>query len=93
MRKGAFLTMAALALVLSGTGAGLAKDKDEDKKEDSAAVKAARDFNRNPYPSTYKPYPGRPTLITGATVFDGLGGRIERGAVLIRDGRPPALVS
>jgi imidazolonepropionase-like amidohydrolase len=91
MRKGAMLTMAALALVLSGTGAGSAKDKDGDKKEDSAAVKAARDFNRNPYPSTYKPYPGRPTLITGATVFDGLGGRIERGAVLIRDGKIAAV--
>ena len=91
MRKGALLTMAALALVLSGTGAGSAKDKDEDKKEDSAAVKAARDFNRNPYPSTYKPYPGRPTLITGATVFDGLGGRIERGVVLIQGGRIAAV--
>lgn len=91
MRKGALLTMAALALVLSGTGAGSAKDKDGDKKEESAAAKAARDFNKNPYPSTYKPYPGRPTLITGATVFDGLGGRIERGAVLIRDGKIAAV--
>ena len=91
MRNGALLTMAALALVLSGTGAGSAKDKDGDKKEDSAAVKAAREFNKNPYPSTYKPYPGRPTLITGATVFDGLGGRIERGVVLIRDGKIAAV--
>ncbi|MFC0589920.1 amidohydrolase [Novosphingobium aquiterrae] len=74
----------ALALVL-GSGAPLiAKDK---KKDESAAVKAARDFDKNPFPSTYKPYPGRTTLITGATVFDGKGGRIESGNVLIKDGK------
>lgn len=87
MRKGALFAAAALALVLGGTGAGVAKDK----KEDSPAVKAARDFNANPYPSTYKPYAGRPTLITGATVFDGRGGRIEQGVVLIRDGKIAAV--
>ncbi|MEQ1497481.1 MAG: amidohydrolase [Novosphingobium sp.] len=87
MCKVALLAAAALALVLGGTGAGVAKDK----KEDSPAVKAARDFNANPYPSTYKPYAGRPTLITGATVFDGRGGRIEQGVVLIRDGKIAAV--
>lgn len=68
MRKGALLCVAALALVLGGTGTVGAKD---DKKDESPAVKAARDFNANPYPSTYKPYPGLSTLITGATIFDG----------------------
>ena len=43
-------------------------------------------INADPYPSTYQPYPGVPTLIRGATVFDGEGGRIERGDVLIADG-------
>ncbi len=89
MRKAALLTAAALALVLTGTGAGAAKD--EKKKEDSAAVKAARDFNRDPYPSTYRPYPGRVTLITGATVFDGTGRRIDRGVVLVEDGKVAAV--
>ena len=83
------LGVAACALMLGGTAPGLAKDKD--KKEDSPAVKAARDFDKNPYPSTYKPYPGRPTLITGATVFDGTGKRIDGGAVLIRDGKIAAV--
>ncbi|MFM5923701.1 MAG: amidohydrolase, partial [Novosphingobium sp.] len=63
----------------------------KDKKEDSAAVKAARDFNKDPYPSTYRPYPGRTTLITGATVFDGTGKRIDGGVVLIRDGKIAAV--
>ena len=79
---------AALALVLAVIGGtGLAKDK----KDDSPAVVAARDFDRNPYPSTYRIYPGVPTLIVGATVFDGEGGRIEKGQVLIRDGKIAAV--
>lgn len=82
------LGAAACALVLAGTGPGLAKDK---KKEESAAVKAARDFNKDPYPSSYRPYPSHTTLITGATVFDGAGNRIEHGAVLIRDGKIAAV--
>lgn len=87
MRKHLAVT-ALLAVLLAGETAGIAKDK---KDEASPAAKAARDFNKNPYPSTYKPYPGRPTLITGATVFDGKGGRIERGNVLLRDGKVAAV--
>ena len=87
MKSARFLITAALALALSGTGTGLAKDK----KEDSAAIKAARDFNQNPYPSTYRAYPGAPTALIGATVFDGLGGRIERGTVLIAEGKVVAI--
>jgi imidazolonepropionase-like amidohydrolase len=41
----------------------------------------------DPYPSTYKPYPGEPTAIVGATVFDGTGSEIASGTVLLRDGR------
>jgi imidazolonepropionase-like amidohydrolase len=44
-------------------------------------------YDHNPYPSTYKPYPGVPTLLTNVTILDGEGGRIERGAVLFRDGK------
>lgn len=82
---------AAFALAMNGAGAGLAKDKAEDKKEPSAAAKAAREFNKDPYPSTYKPYPGQTTLITGATVFDGAGHRIDHGVVLLRDGKVVAV--
>jgi imidazolonepropionase-like amidohydrolase len=38
------------------------------------------------FPSTYKPYPGVLTAITGATIFDGEGGRIENGTIVLRDG-------
>ncbi|MEL7691892.1 amidohydrolase [Citromicrobium bathyomarinum] len=39
-----------------------------------------------PFPSTYQRYPGRPTALVGATVYDGRGGRIDNGTVLLRDG-------
>jgi imidazolonepropionase-like amidohydrolase len=45
----------------------------------------------DPYPSTYRPYPGVPTAITGATVYDGEGGRIENGTVVLVDGRIQAV--
>ena len=89
MKSSRFLITAALVLALGGTGAGLAKDK----KEDSAAIKAARDFDKNPYPSTYKPYPGVPTLISGVTVYDGLGGKIENGQVLLNGGKVVAVAA
>ena len=43
-------------------------------------------INANPFPSTYARYPGAATLIRGATVYDGEGGRIDQGVVLLRDG-------
>jgi imidazolonepropionase-like amidohydrolase len=45
----------------------------------------------NPFPSTYKPLPGHPTAIVGATVFNGAGARIDNGVVLMRDGRIEAV--
>ncbi|MEN9682844.1 MAG: hypothetical protein RLZZ427_595 [Pseudomonadota bacterium] len=82
-----FAAAGALALALNAPTAGMAKDK----AEESAAVKAARDFNKDPYPSTYKPYPGTPTALVGATVFDGAGGRIDNGTVLVADGKIVAI--
>jgi len=39
-----------------------------------------------PYASTYRAYPGVPTALVGATIFDGAGGRIENGTVLFENG-------
>src|SRR5215212_5993398 len=44
-------------------------------------------INEDPYASTYAPYPGVPTLIRNATIFDGEGGRIDNGSVLFVDGK------
>lgn len=64
------------ALALGATGA-------DAKKQDKKAAPIVAD----PYPSTYKSYPGTPTALVGATVYDGRGGRIENGVVLFRDGK------
>jgi imidazolonepropionase-like amidohydrolase len=43
-------------------------------------------INEDPYPSTYVRYPGVPTVIRNATVFDGEGGRFNGGTVILADG-------
>jgi hypothetical protein len=48
-------------------------------------------INQDPYPSTYAPYPAAVTLIRGATVLDGEGGRIDHGSVLLSDGKVQAV--
>ncbi|TIX49052.1 amidohydrolase [Alteraurantiacibacter aquimixticola] len=50
----------------------------------SSSAEAETDFV--PYASTYESYPGVPTALVGATVYDGAGGRIENGVVLFSDG-------
>jgi len=45
----------------------------------------------NPFPSTYRPLPGRPTAIVGATVLTGTGEELRDGVVLLRDGRVQAV--
>jgi imidazolonepropionase-like amidohydrolase len=47
----------------------------------------AAGYDTDPFPSTYKPYPGVPTLISDVTIYDGEGGRIEHGAVLFAGGK------
>ena len=43
-------------------------------------------INEDPYPSTYVRYPGVPTVIRRATVFDGEGRQINDGTVVIAEG-------
>ena len=52
---------------------------------------AAKTDAEAPYPSTYKAYPGAPTALVGATVFDGEGGQTENGTVLFADGKVVAV--
>jgi len=46
-----------------------------------------RKAGETPYISTYQPLPSQPVLIANATVLTAAGERIERGSVLMRDGR------
>ena len=67
-----------------------AKDKDKDDPKPAAAPKAWG-FAKDPYPSTYKPYAGVPTLIRNVTIYDGEGGRIDNGALLFSEGKVTSL--
>jgi imidazolonepropionase-like amidohydrolase len=70
------LVAALAAFALSSCASMGPKDKPE------PAVR----INEDPYPSTYVRYPGVPTVIRHATVFDGVGGRIDNGTVVFADG-------
>ncbi len=48
-------------------------------------------INKDPFPSTYTAYPSQTTLLQNATVFDGLGGEIQNGDVLLVDGKISAI--
>ncbi|MEP6990628.1 MAG: amidohydrolase [bacterium] len=43
--------------------------------------------NANPFPSTYQPFPSRPTVIRNVTILTAAGPTIRNGSVLLRDGR------
>lgn len=66
------------ALLLSGCGQEKAPETEQDAKVS---------INNNPYPSQYTPLDGEPTLITGVTILDGVGNKIEQGMVYFADGK------
>jgi imidazolonepropionase-like amidohydrolase len=43
--------------------------------------------NDDPFPSTYKPFPSKPTLIKNATILTAAGPRINGGSVLLENGK------
>jgi imidazolonepropionase-like amidohydrolase len=71
----------AWALLLAATAVSGCATK-ETPKPKAAPVR----INLDPYPSTYQRYPGAITVIRGATVFDGEGGKIDNGTVVLADG-------
>lgn len=76
-----------LALAAASVLAACADGK-EAKTASSAPAKApGKPYARDPFPSTYRAYPGVPTLVRNVTIYDGEGGRIERGQVLFADGK------
>ena len=84
-RLRALLGTAAITALLAGCASdGGAKPATASTK---AGPGAGKGFAHDPYPSTYKPYPGVPTLVIHVTIFDGEGGRIDNGAVLFADGK------
>jgi imidazolonepropionase-like amidohydrolase len=81
--------MFAAALSVSVTSLALAAcaTSAPPKKAATAPPAPAIHFDADPYPSTYRPYPGVPTLVRDVTIYDGEGGRIDHGAILFADGK------
>jgi imidazolonepropionase-like amidohydrolase len=71
--------------------AGCASTNRDQPVVQKSTPEPARAVSADPYPSTYRAYPGVPTAITGATIFDGEGARIENGTVVLLDGRVQAI--
>lgn len=44
-------------------------------------------INRDPFPSTYKPFASPPVLLKAAHIYDGKGGEMQRGDVLMQGGK------
>ena len=75
MRQG--LAVAIGSLILAGCGGNQSKDSEEPLVQ----------INPDPFPSTYQAAEHAPIVIKNVTVLDGIGGRIENGAVLLVDGK------
>jgi imidazolonepropionase-like amidohydrolase len=89
-RRGRALTaMLASAALLSAcaTDGGAAPKTASAVPAKPAGPGLGKGYNHDPYPSTYKAYPGVPTLVTNVTIFDGEGTRIDNGQVLFADGK------
>jgi imidazolonepropionase-like amidohydrolase len=43
--------------------------------------------NADPFPSTYRPFPSRPTVIRNATIMTAAGPTLRNAAILMRDGK------
>jgi imidazolonepropionase-like amidohydrolase len=76
---------ALVALLLAGCAD--TKPKSAGSDASASAKRLPAPWSTDPFPSTYHAYPGVPTLITNVTVLDGEGGKIDRGSVLIADGK------
>ena len=70
------LSVALAAATLTGCAALAPQDKKA----------APTRINQDPFASTYAPYPAVPTVVRNATIFDGEGGRINGGTVVLAGG-------
>jgi imidazolonepropionase-like amidohydrolase len=57
-----------------------------DDPDAASASDKASESAEAPYPSTYRAFPSAVTAVTGATIFDGEGRRIDDGTIVLADG-------
>ncbi|WP_380876083.1 imidazolonepropionase related amidohydrolase [Sphingomonas sp. DBB INV C78] len=75
-------TALALAIALAFTTPAGAK-----KKKEPTLPTDVPSFTADPWPSTYHPLPRADMLITGATILDGAGKRLDNADILVREGK------
>ena len=81
------VTVLAGALALAACATASA----DQPRASSASAEAIPTIDKNPVPSTYRPYGSVTTLIENANIYDGAGGRIMDGEVLMVDGKVAAI--
>jgi imidazolonepropionase-like amidohydrolase len=86
------MMIAALA-TLGACSASGGKAQSAASQPAAAGPGKGKGYSHDPFPSTYRVYPGAPTLVTNVTILDGEGARIDRGAVLFREGKIVAVGS
>ena len=95
MKRWKLISLAALMAAACATGAETTTtpvaDQATSPSQPMKAMPTRIAYNPDPYPSTYKPLPNDDVLIRNATVFDGLGGELKGGAVLIQGGKITAV--
>ncbi|MBS3960234.1 MAG: amidohydrolase [Sandarakinorhabdus sp.] len=83
-------SIAVLALLLAGC-ATTGQSPPSGKSPVGPAMAGARPDAEESFVSTYRPWPGVPTVIRNVTIYDGLGGRIDGGAVRFEGGKVAAI--
>ncbi len=61
--------------------------KDSKDTSTTAGLGALSEPNANPFPSTYKPFPSKTTVIKNVTILTAAGPRITNGSILLKDGK------
>ncbi|MBS0417051.1 MAG: amidohydrolase family protein [Proteobacteria bacterium] len=74
--------LASLLFVTAGVCLGAGPKGPAAERDDAVA---------DPYPSTYVPRKSGPVVLVGATILDGIGGRIDSGEIVLRDGKVAAI--
>ncbi|MEP3465318.1 MAG: amidohydrolase, partial [Parasphingorhabdus sp.] len=85
MKSGALLAVVAAGTLVAGCAA-TAAEKETASASDNA-VSDDRGSGKGAFPSTYQAYPSAPTAITGVTIYDGEGSRIDNGTVFMSGGK------
>ena len=82
------MALAIVAMVLSGCATPTSEKTTSNDGAPKAVVKGLdASLNPDPFPSTYKPLPGKPTAIIGANVLTATGEEIDGGIVVMAQGK------